>query len=58
MAFYPFPLVILNDNNCEDNNDEDVYDDNYDHEDKDAYDDIRSTRCPILLGALLPESKD
>ena len=50
--------MILNDNNCEDNNDEDVYDDNYDHEDKDAYDDIRSTQCPILLGALLPESKD
>ena len=50
--------MILNDNNCKDNNDEDVYDDNYDHEDKDAYDDIRSTRCPILLGALLPESKD
>ena len=38
MAFYPFPLMILNDNNCDDNNDEDVYDDNYDREEKDAYD--------------------
>ena len=30
--------MTINDNNCDDNNDEDVYDDNYDREEKDAYD--------------------